>query len=323
MIFSTNSVIQFHEVSGATVTKKDTKDGIQFQIVKGGKLRDVTDDIQRIEYISVKKAADDKLCRKSLVVALASGLSPVKGQEYVLTLEFRNIFGQEDSYQKSVGVLAKSTTAADLYEAIAQQLLLSQGVEVSAWYEIYDLSGNLLALDGDKNVIIAASGNAPTLTSGFKIVEAVPYHKLGSFPKTLMDVTIGTAPIWSDGIQITSWLNSYAFEPDASYPVANSATVADLELFAKGEKGLVNAIANWPDNIIGEKDLEVDYTDATGYDMVIAHYSHVGAHTSVQKAERDVVFAAKAGEQALETILAALVAYSGLTPIEGGDSSSS
>lgn len=288
MNFSTNQVNQLYVLDTTDApTKVTTAGGVQYIITHADGKVETTDLIKNvIGTPAVVRASADVTALKELEVAVAN---VVAGEEYIISLTFRG-FGQEDLVIKTISAKAKSSTASELYEALAKNAWVQRGVEVEPLYDLYyDNSGTLTKITSVGDI----DGN---VDDGFVIREAKPFWKLGSFPETLPLIEVGTSPIVVSGVETNEWL----VDANGDYPsvfkasaqtLPNTHKMADLELFCKGERGNSDALAGWPDNI--SPDLYVDAADATGYAVLAVHYAFVGSNDEVQKSERDAIFVTK------------------------------
>ena len=301
MNFSTNQVIQLYVLDTATApVRVDTAGGIQYVITHADGKVETTDLIKNvIGTASVVEATDDRLALKEAMIRIDSDLV-VAGQEYVIALTFRG-YSNEDTHHKVFAAKAKSTTLADLYKDLALNAWLQRGVEAEPLYDIYV---------GGTKIETKAALEAADLGEGFSLIEATPYWRLGSFVEAASTIEIGTSPVWVSGTERNDWLvddegNPVQFKDYGSTTIANTHKIADLEYFAKGERGNSNAFAGWPDNI--EPDLYIDSKDTTGYAVLTVHYAFVGSNDEVQKSERDAIFVAKqANKSLLDTIATAV-----------------
>lgn len=322
MNFSTNQVLQLYVLDNASSTVSENVEASQ-TATKGVQIRVLHKDgtVEACDVINAlvgRVPADtdivngttsgcpvDTVKTKAGIITAAAG-TIAAGEEYIISLTFRG-FGQEDVIIKTISAKAPSTTAADLYEALAKSAWVQRGIEVEPLYDLYD---------GAKHKIVAydkAAGklkydNSGTLTNavftnGFIIAEAVPFWKLGSFPETLATVEIGSAPVVVSGVERNDWLvvssagtgDGWGEVSSVSVSLDNTRKLADLELFCKGERGNSDALANWPDNI--SPDLYIVPTNPRGASysstplfVLSVHAAFVGANDEVQKSEKDLVF---------------------------------
>lgn len=298
MNFSTNQVIQLYVLeTGATLGSNIAPSGaVQYAITHADGKIETTDVIKNvIGTAAVVAAGDDTKKLKELTITVKNG-KVIAGQEYIIGLTFRG-FGQEDVITKVIAAKAKSTTDTDLYRALAINAWLQRGVEVEPLFDIY--------VDGSKVTSKATLEDASTdFSAGFKLVEATPAWELGSFPETTATIEVGTTPIIVSGAEDNDWLVTKQFA-EGNTTLPNTHKIADLELFAKGERGNSNALAGWPDNI--KPDLYVNASDATGYAVLAVHYAFVGGNDEVQKSERDAIFVTPEASKATLTTIATAV----------------
>ena len=304
MVKSTNQVTQFFVVEKSAVLKtiKDPSGAVVtgYQVVVDD--RDTTDVIPAKQVLGVNKvlatAASEKLFRKVLKVKLSAnvnGGAPVAGQDYIISLKFRGLIGEEDTIEKvAMAHATASDTAATLLQKLAQSFIDNASVEESPLYEVKTTAG------------VALSDDVSTITEeGFVIVEAKPYWRMGTFIEALAKIDVSTRPIILSGEEEDKWLDSYKFVADKegtySTAIMNTHRVADMEYFYKGERG-VSAGLNAPYDLQIPLDLRVDANHAAGYDILTIHYAYVGANASNQKSEKDAVLVCKSGAGFLNTI---------------------
>lgn len=304
MVKSTNQVTQFFVVEKSAVLKtiKDPSGAVVtgYQVVVDD--RDTTDVIPAKHVLGVNKvlatANSEKLFRKVLKVKLSAnvnGGAPVAGQDYIISLKFRGLIGEEDTIEKvAMAHATASDTAATLLQKLAKSFIDNASVEESPLYEVMTTAG------------VALSDDVSTITEeGFVIVEAKPYWRMGTFIEALAKIDVSTRPIILSGDEEDKWLDSYKFVADKegtySTAIMNTHRVADMEYFYKGERG-VSAGLNAPYDLQIPLDLRVDAGHAAGYDILTIHYAYVGANASNQKSEKDIVLVCKSGAGFLNTI---------------------
>lgn len=302
MNFSTNQVMQMFVLNDTRTAEPcyigplGSQGKLMYQIIDVTSVVDHTDIIDRDNILSVAvqsaAAPSEQLFRKGVRIALNEEYlvdgNPVKGQDYVITINYRGNIGEEDTYSKVVEAHAsKGDTPATLLQKLANSFLINRDVEYTPLYELLLLDGTPLTENNVENIT----------AEGFVVVEPVPYWSLGRFEETLMKIDLQTAPIIIDGDDVNDWLEDYKFEaiPSDIVPaIRNSHRVADLEYFCKGERGTSNAKLGWPDT--PDYTPLVDPNYPLGYDIVTIHYAFVGANASNQKSEKDIIFVAPAVE---------------------------
>ena len=331
MIKSTNQVTQMFVVDASVELKKVGDKG--FNLVIDG--NDTTDFVGagKVLWTNVAKATDTSeiLKRKALLVKLKADVNggyPVAGEDYILTLKFRGDIGEENTIEKVAMVhqyaydastdATKKAAAKLFYQNLAKSLIDNASCDYSPLYEIRAVAdGALITKD-----LVATK----ITETGFYIVEAEPYWRLGTFKESLMKIDVGTRPILVDSDEVDEWLDSYKFAVVASLiddtkvkAIKNSHKVADMEYFYKGERG-TSAFLNHPYDIQIPVELKVDAKHAAGYDILTLHYAYVGDNASNQKSEKDIVLVMKNGIKFTEASGKFTVADSGgktITDIEG------
>lgn len=287
MNFSTNQVLQLLDVTGAT-PKYIEGDGY----LRVGIGEKVSDYIRKglVKDVTLLKAGDDTLRPKAVLIELnpdINGGDPMAGQDYAITITYRDAIDQEGSYHKFGNVHAvHGMTPAKFYEALALDLWCNRGVEEYPLYDLYDSS---------KTLITAKSGiTDTTVATGFYIVESSPYWKIATFPERLMYMELATAPVNFDGDAVNNWLKSYKFEiiDGVSPKIYNAHKMADLEYFVSGEEGNSSPLANWPDNI--DPGFTVDSDAKWGYSVLTVRYAYQGPNVQNTFSERDLLFIEKA-----------------------------
>lgn len=308
MIRSTNQVGQMFVVNKSVAIKKllDREGGD----VKGFNLivddEDTTDFVTKGQILdmNVKKATDDSeiLNRKYLQVKLnpdVNGGIPVAGQDYVIALKFRGDIGEEDVIEKvamahcyasdfvGADATAKNKAAvAKLLQRLAQSFIDNAECDAEPLYVVttagYAKLNDVTTVD----------------ETGFCIVEAAPYWRLGTFKESLAKIDVMTRPIILDSDEVEDWLYTHKFVKTAhgdNVPkIVNTHKVADMEYFYKGERG-TSAFLNHPYDIQIPVKLKVDQDSTDGYDLITIHYYYTGANASNQKSEKDLILAIENG----------------------------
>ena len=312
MVFSTNQVIQFYDLTGrngetTTATVKSTADGKRHYVelsIGGETFITPTWNVAISALATLSK--NDVKRRKAYLVKVNSNAVQA-GEHYVLTITYRSAVGTEDTYEKFADYKAgASDTADDILKGIVKSLLANQTTEASALYNLYTTAGVEITPATDISSLAAATG--------FYIVEPKPDWELGSFPETLEPMEVTANAVDVTGIE-TEWLLDGS-TPVSSLPpvdssslvdpIYNTHTVADLEYFAKGERGNSSWQFGWPVNI--KPKWNVDADAAYGYHIVTAHVAAVGNNQNSTLQEFDLIFALKdAGSSAPESSIPALM----------------
>lgn len=325
---STNQVKQLYVLAAS-----DTLDVKSVQTAKGteafievkdsnSKVKDKTDfiPVDNIMYTTIKAATDDTLHRKAFEIKLNSNINggaPIAGQDYIITLTYRGFYGEEATMHKTAEVHAiTGMTAAQFYAAMAKSFLLnSVATSGQAFFELYKANGTQIKTLSD----------AAAVNDSFFVVEPVPYWSLGRFPETLEKMEITTSTILVDTDMVSEWLDSYdavdAVEEDLVDALPNSRKMADLEYFCKGERGISAPLhVAYRDRI--DPKLEIDPTNASGYDLLTIHYAFIGHNAANQRSEKDIVFAIpNDGTSTLEACVEALTAIGDTTSDDSDEDS--
>lgn len=314
MVFSTNQVIQFYNVTGvsqadivaenglATINQKHTSDttakGAYFLKV-GNKAVPVFDKVLGVTY---KTGAQDVLKRKALKVTV-DDTNVVKGQRYVITLTYRDFNSDEDTYLKFADAVAKdngSAGNATLIQDLAKSFLVNQRTEVSPIYELYDVTTKKQVVPDDEYVSGTNVKVTDLTASGFFVAEPVPDWVLGTFPERLLDIVVSQNTIEAGGLYVDEWIEDSKFKDYDSAlglaPIYNTHRIMDLQYFAYGEKGNSAWLSGWPLNIV-PKDAIKENDSPLGYDVCVAHVARLGSNQNSAYQEFDLVFvSASTGE---------------------------
>ena len=278
----THDVLQLLCVAGEPTIKNVTygeKKGIQVVTTDG----EVSDLITNILSYTKLLASEDVRHTKVAKIKLAQ--DPVVGQEYILNIGIADEMNQEDEFIRTLSHVAKTgDTAAIILQDFADQL------------------AKIVDADGKPLIVGTVASNVLTL------VEQKPHYRFGSWPETLAKITLSASEILVGGSYEfpfvvedegdATTLSMFKFRESANgVALPNSRKIADLELFAKAEKGNVNPLSGFPYNI--DADFKIGAAgaeDANGYDTLTVHYAYVGPDAANQKSERDVIFVTKSGQ---------------------------
>lgn len=228
---------------------------------------------------------------KKAVVILAS--TPVVGQDYVLNVSIHNYVSMDYNTTKiKYGVArAASTTASDLYKAIATSLAKNFKREPIALVKV--------------GISTAATGASPkwygedwsSTTAAAIVIEEVeqPWRR-GAAPVEYVNFTVEPSTIY-DGTNDVIW-GKVQFAGESKYTngtassttitaggtQVNSKKVADMEWFFHKERGDKYGEMCWPYNI--DTVYQVDPTLAAGYSFADIHYYFEGNSHNVGKSEK-------------------------------------
>lgn len=220
-----------------------------------------SDIIKKCNVIDVRltDAADMKHPMKKVLVALASGVTIVKGTTYILNVEIKNyIANSYNSTKVKFGAaIAKTTTAKDLYDALAENLTKNFKREAAP----------LLTFTSTNNGIVIEEVEQP--------------WRLGAAKQEFVDFEVYPSTVDVDGVE-TKWAT---VKPQAATTLLpNSKAVADMEYFFHKERGDVYGFAGFPYNI--DTKYQVDPSNADGYSFLDIHYYFEGNSHNVGHSEK-------------------------------------
>ena len=228
---------------------------------------------------------------KKAVVTLVS--TPVVGQDYVLNVSIHNYVALDYNTTKiKYGVArAASTTASDLYKAIATSLAKNFKREPTALVKV--------------GISTAATGASPkwygedwsSTTAAAIVIEEVeqPWRR-GAAPVEYVNFTVEPSTIY-DGTNDVIW-GKVQFAGESKYTngtassttisaggtQVNSKKVADMEWFFHKERGDKYGEMCWPYNF--DTVYQVDPSLAAGYSVADIHYYFEGNSHNVGKSEK-------------------------------------
>jgi hypothetical protein len=265
--------------------------------------------IQNIGYAKAVPASQMITVMKKVEITLDStvnGGNPVSGQDYVLSINFKNFFSSGDAsqYFKDAGVHATANmSASDFYKAMLKSLNAAFSREPGASKE----SNPYLKFSVDD-----------TTTATKLIIEEKPQEwALGTkkarrimfdvFPSTVY--TGGDDLVWGIVTDVTPAKSAAVVGTNA---IGNGQQIADLEWFCMGERGDQYRNVGWP-HVIPTKYL-VDPTQQ--YHVLELHYAFTDTGVNSYRTEKEITIVAPAtteGKKALNDFIDALETATGLT----------
>lgn len=303
MVFSTNQAKHFYVLSDKnTIAVKETADqkGIYFSYEgPGGTLRSDLIKKDKVQYAKLTEASKMEVQPKGIRIELdanVNGGKPVIGQDYILTIIFKNYFGPDEThtYIKQAAVRAFDDDASTFYKKLAISLARNFARDIVKPVKVVLVSEDAMPTE------VTEKTKLSTLTSTYimiGLVEAEQPWTLGVEAQTPINFEVSFSPITFEGNE-RMW--GTAFESAectknvlGGYPFKNSKKIADMEYFYAKERGDQYGNIGWP-NVV-KTTYVADPKLASGYDVIDIHYSYVGANESVQMSEKDVTIAAPAG----------------------------
>lgn len=318
--FSSNQVRQFYAASAynATVNESSAAGTIgaikKVQDLRGDEVMFLfkgADTVLRSDLIQVKNIGyakaipASKMATKMRKISIALADDLVPGQDYVLSINFKNFFSSGDAsqYWKDGAVhVTSSMSNSDFYKSMVKSLNAAFSREDGATKD----SNPYLAFSVDNNttatkIIIEEKPQAWEL--GTKKARRIMFEV---FPSTIY--TNGDDVVWaaevSDGVYYT--------EETPTTTVGNGQQIADLEWFAAGERGDQYRNVGWP-NVIKTKYL-VDPTQ--DYHLLEIHYAFTDTGVNSYRTEKEITIAVPAtanGKTALNAFISALNTATGLS----------
>jgi hypothetical protein len=259
---SINQVRHFYVASTANpVDVVKNGESFKFKYTSPGGV--VTSDLINIkDVLYAKYTADDDMQTKlkKAKVAFASGVTPIVGEEYVIKVLFRNYAGAgDDNYTVKYGfAVAATTTAADLYTALADSLKKN----------LKDLI-TLATVTSDANGVSISEVVQEDWEAGIKPFCVIPFE-------------VSTMPV--NDIQ---WAK-VTVTADAG-TINNGKKIADMEWFHTGARGDMYRGYGHPHGVRTKL-----VTDASkSYDTLDIHYAYVGPNEGSQKSEKTITIAAE------------------------------
>lgn len=230
---------------------------------------------------------------KKAVVTLVS--TPVVGQDYVLNVSIHNYVALDYNTTKiKYGVArAASTTASDLYKAIATSLAKNFKREPTALVKV--------------GISTAATGASPkwygedwsSTTAAAIVIEEVeqPWRR-GAAPVEYVNFTVEPSTVYDSTNNIDVVWGKVQYYGSATYTdgtasnatvaaggtQVNSKKVADMEWFFHKERGDRYGEMCWPYNI--DTVYQVDPANASGYSFADIHFYFDGNSHNVGKSEK-------------------------------------
>ena len=264
--------------------------------------------VQNIGYAKAIPASDMITVMKKIEVTLDSNINsgaPVSGQDYVLSINFKNFFSSGDAsqYFKDAAVHATANmSASDFYKAMVKSLNAAFSREPGAT----KTSNPYLTFSVDN-----------TTTATKIIIEEKPQEwALGTKKarRIMFDVFCSTIYTGGDDVvwgTVTDATPSKANAVVGTNAVGNGQQIADLEWFCMGERGDQYRNVGWP-NVIPTKYL-VDPTQQ--YHVFELHFAFTDTGVNSYRTEKEITIVAPAtadGKTALNGFIGAFNTATGL-----------
>lgn len=269
--------------------------------------------INNISYAKAIPASDMVTVMKKVEVTLDSTVNsgaPISGQDYVLSINFKNFFSSGDAsqYFKDAAVHATaSMTASDFYKAMVNSLNAAFSREPGAT----KTSNPYLKFSWKPNATTATTADAI-------VIEELPQEwALGTKKarRIMFDVEPTTVYTGGDDVVwgvVTDATPTKANAVVGTNAIGNGQQIADLEWFCMGERGDQYRNVGWP-NVIPTQYL-VDPN--TQYHVLEIHYAFTDTGVNSYRTEKEITIVApatEAGTDDLNDFIDALETATGLT----------
>lgn len=239
--------------------------------------------LKNLNYVKAIKASDMVVPLKSVKVSVSGSI--IKGEDYVLGINFRAFFADsdKDTYYKNAVVHATAemvSTPLKFYQAMVASLNLNFAREVGA--------------TATSNPYLTFSASA----SGVTITEKEQGWTLGVEPQRRVYFDAIPTTIY-DGSEDVQWGVVADLTPakeDAvvgTNAIGNGKKIADLEYFCMGERGDQYRNMGWP-NVIATKYL-VDASQE--YNLIELHYAFTDEGVNSYRSEKDITIAFPMGAE--------------------------
>ena len=280
---------------GAILPKKDVNGNLYF-LYHGADGIVRTDLIKNIEY--TKENTASKML--PLVYSAEITLNPeantgkvIKGENYIVNLNFRQFIGMSDLdtytvFGETKAKADESKTLAALAVSLVKNMstLGERLVDVSLDGTVIDVDTKESDLTGTYTKI-TITGRKPEWTLGIKSQRPV--------------IFTATAPtITDDGDEVDPFIITNVTTQATTGK--NGKLIADMEYFYMKERADQYGMLNWPNYV--KTEYLVD--SSKNYDTLDIHYAYIGANEGVQKSERDITLVIEEGGTTVTAIKEAI-----------------
>ena len=310
-MFTENQVRQFYVTNSNAVAPNDAASpgadptnassaGAMKLVVKGDEsyflYKGPSDDgLQRSDLIKkcnvmdvrVTDAADLKHKMKKVEVTLATlngSATPIVGQDYILNVDIHNYVAMDYNTTKVKygAARATSTTASDLYKALAISLAKNFGREATPFVSIALKTSSTAVPVTAKTKI---SDLTSTTATGIIIEEVEQPWRRGAAPQEFVNFEVSPSTVYVAALNDDLvWGTVTDVTASNTNALPNSKKVADMEWFFHKERGDIYGEQCWPWNI--DTTYMVDPSNTDGYSFVDIHLYFDGNSHNVGKSEK-------------------------------------
>lgn len=250
---------------------KKTADGELYFVYKNGDGGVVRSDLIPIKNIMWARAVSgnhrsQKRALKKYEIGIQNLVSgDVDKTALTVVLEKTLHNGIETVYRKTATVLVKSTTIADVVDAL--KLAIDNSFSRDDYVKD-DFTITTTSSGNNKKVVITENAQSSKYKRGVYANEAINFRVF----------TYDT-----DKMVVTGPTNTSSY-------IYNAYDIADLEYFALGERGDKYRNIGWP-NAFPSKCVADDPTDSAAYNILQIHFAFTDSNEGVQKSEKDITIA--------------------------------
>jgi hypothetical protein len=252
-----------------------------------------------IMWVNATAPEDMELTMKKYTVVLDTNVNsgnPIPGQDYILRINFRQLYGMsdEDIYQKYGAVHATAAMEADKTKFYAEMVysLIKNFSRLYAPLIDIKVNNTIVAKatkSGSTVTLLDASGNTISPNSnGFELIEKPQVAEWALGTKQLTRVYFDVIPttVLEDNVEVV-W--GVATPGQDTTTVGNGYIIADLEYFCMGERADQYRNTMWPKSIPTKYLVDSSKT----YYTLDIHYAFQGSCEDIQKSEKTLTIVAE------------------------------
>lgn len=296
MVFSTNQAKHLFVVSDKyRATAYKTADNKSFYINydgPGGLVRSDLIKVDNVKYANLTSGSSMRTPIKMTTISLDPEVNegnPIIGQDYIVTINFRNYFGPDEThtYIKQAVARAFTNDVSTLYKKLAVSLVINFTRDIVKPIDVYLVQDDTLYVKVDEKATI---GSFEGTYNKIALIEREQPWTLGieestpiNFEVTLSPVTFeGNERIWGQ-VEKSTVASKMQMDGMQAY-ITNGKKIADMEYFYTKERGDIYGNIGWP-NVV-----KTTYAadPENEYNVLDIHYSYVGPNESVQQSEKDL-----------------------------------
>lgn len=282
--FQASGDVAATDEAGKIAVKTDTAKNHMYFEYKGADnlMRSDLIDIKNILWANATDADSLSYKLKQATITLDSTVNggvPAVGQDYILRLVFKQVFGMsdEDRYFKYGMVHSYAgMTASEFYKVLALSLAKN-------------FSRELTPLVSIKLKTAAGSADVTATTKADSLIDTYTGVIITEEPQPWRLGVMAQVPVYFDVLPSTITVEGDeriwgTVTEDTDGVIANGKNIADLEYFCMGERGDIYRGVGYPNNITTTYLVD----PSKKYSVIDLHYAYVGSNESVQKSEKTI-----------------------------------